>query len=688
MATQLKNIVEFAAVAAGASLQLPHGLNVEDVGVIPDFVDFDNGNFELTASDATNLTMQNNGGAVGTCQVLAELWHSVARVFPGAVTPRPFVGGGGGTGGSISNPLILKTVAAGGDVSVTASSAHASGAIGDGGNVAAGVSDVSVDPAGMGLAMGYAFSYAGQNARVGVDGLGGFAHGYVTGALGYVGDPQIEASVEGAAAHGFAVCFGGDAHIEAASYGSTAFGAATSTNNNDADIRATGIGAFASGYAYSTAVGPAHILASYYGSRAAGRVSGGYIEAGGYGSFARGSSVAAGSILADDSGAFAGGYVHGAGSLIHAGAAYEDAYGSFAHGYAKTGAEIRAEHKGATAFGYAADTNGEIFADEEGAFASGYANDSTITAGGKGATAHGAAIGGGGANIGANAYGAFATGTVRSEGSINSGADGAFASGYAYGTACQVTANNQGAHALGTVFSATYATIIQARGEGAFAGGYATAGGEIDAYGQGAFAFGFADDLGEIASNGDGAFAGGNADNNDVLASADGAFAFGDASGANITASGLGAFAFGQTSEGTPILASGNGAAQFGAGTNAVDNSLQINERFLATRTGFAGRNFDRTLGVGAASMSVQSNVMTITGDGGANVIGTITGGIDGQELTLIFVDGLVTITDTAGGAANTIDLAGAIDFVSADDSVLKLVFDGTSWFEISRSVN
>jgi hypothetical protein len=77
---------------------------------------------------------------------------------------------------------------------------------------------------------------------------------------------------------------------------------------------------------------------------------------------------------------------------------------------------------------------------------------------------------------------------------------------------------------------------------------------------------------------------------------------------------------------------------------------------------------------------------MTITGDVGANTIGTITGGLDGQELTLIFADALVTITDTGTGAANTVNLAAA--FTGAAGTVLKLVFDGTSWFEVSRSVN
>jgi hypothetical protein len=95
------------------------------------------------------------------------------------------------------------------------------------------------------------------------------------------------------------------------------------------------------------------------------------------------------------------------------------------------------------------------------------------------------------------------------------------------------------------------------------------------------------------------------------------------------------------------------------------------------------------TLGVGVTTFAITSNVVTLAGDGGGNTVATITGADPGTLLTIIFVDGLVTITDTDGHGANTIDLAGtATDLVSADDMTLQLVYDGTSWYETSRSVN
>jgi hypothetical protein len=125
-------------------------------------------------------------------------------------------------------------------------------------------------------------------------------------------------------------------------------------------------------------------------------------------------------------------------------------------------------------------------------------------------------------------------------------------------------------------------------------------------------------------------------------------------------------------------LAAGNG------GNTATLGNDSITATYLKGNVASAAKTL--TLGAGATAFAVTSNVMTITGDGGGNTIATITGGLSGQRLTLIFVDALVTITDDNTHAANSVDLSAA--FTSADDTVLELVFDGTSWYEVSRSVN
>lgn len=65
----------------------------------------------------------------------------------------------------------------------------------------------------------------------------------------------------------------------------------------------------------------------------------------------------------------------------------------------------------------------------------------------------------------------------------------------------------------------------------------------------------------------------------------------------------------------------------------------------------------------------------------------TIAGGTAGQIITIIFSDAVVVTDDNANGA-NAINLVGSANLTSAADDVLELVFDGTSWFEVSRSVN
>lgn len=92
------------------------------------------------------------------------------------------------------------------------------------------------------------------------------------------------------------------------------------------------------------------------------------------------------------------------------------------------------------------------------------------------------------------------------------------------------------------------------------------------------------------------------------------------------------------------------------------------------------------TCAAAATTFAVASSSVIVTGDGSGNTIATITGGVAGVTVRLLFVDGLVTITDTDAHTANTIDLSAA--FTSADDTILTIYYDGTSWYEVSRSVN
>lgn len=110
--------------------------------------------------------------------------------------------------------------------------------------------------------------------------------------------------------------------------------------------------------------------------------------------------------------------------------------------------------------------------------------------------------------------------------------------------------------------------------------------------------------------------------------------------------------------------------------------SFQTNKEKINVRQS----NVALTLDAGATTLAATSDLMTVAGDAGGNTIGTITGGYSGQILTLLFVDANVTITDTDAATADTVNLSAA--FTGAANTALVLLFNGTKWFEISRSVN
>lgn len=121
-------------------------------------------------------------------------------------------------------------------------------------------------------------------------------------------------------------------------------------------------------------------------------------------------------------------------------------------------------------------------------------------------------------------------------------------------------------------------------------------------------------------------------------------------------------------------------------GWNEAADQFTINKGLALTDSVVSNTIDAITVAAAATTFAVSSNVTKITGDVGLNTVSTITGGVSGQTLTLIFLDALVTISDTNDGGANTIDISAA--FVSADDATLSLVFDGTVWREIGRAIN
>lgn len=120
-----------------------------------------------------------------------------------------------------------------------------------------------------------------------------------------------------------------------------------------------------------------------------------------------------------------------------------------------------------------------------------------------------------------------------------------------------------------------------------------------------------------------------------------------------------------------------------------ITNVCQLEVADVTITAGFGIGVQTTTMAAGATSLNVSKNIIILTGDAGGNTLNTlVTGAPAGQEITIIFTDANITVVNDDAHTANQVDLLGGVNLVSADDTVLKLVFNGTSWYEVSRSVN
>lgn len=101
------------------------------------------------------------------------------------------------------------------------------------------------------------------------------------------------------------------------------------------------------------------------------------------------------------------------------------------------------------------------------------------------------------------------------------------------------------------------------------------------------------------------------------------------------------------------------------------------------TLSGLLSNSTITTLTDGDTTPDVNTTNIYKTSNTGATVITAFDNGVTGQEITIIFTDANTTITDGAN-----LNLQGATDFTSTADDTMKLIWDGTSWWELSRSLN
>ena len=88
-------------------------------------------------------------------------------------------------------------------------------------------------------------------------------------------------------------------------------------------------------------------------------------------------------------------------------------------------------------------------------------------------------------------------------------------------------------------------------------------------------------------------------------------------------------------------------------------------------------------LGPNNAAPSVDILTAAYVSNTSATIVTSLTSGVDGQRLTLLFTNGNTTLPHGTG-----IKLAGAADFVGSADDTLELVNRSGVWYETNRSVN
>lgn len=77
--SRLHQILTAANLAAGGVAVLAHGLNVQGVPVLPEFIDIDNPFFDVTATTTTTITVRNNGTTAQTGRFEVQFRHSLVR---------------------------------------------------------------------------------------------------------------------------------------------------------------------------------------------------------------------------------------------------------------------------------------------------------------------------------------------------------------------------------------------------------------------------------------------------------------------------------------------------------------------------------------------------------------------------------------------------------------------------------
>lgn len=109
MATRLQQIVSAEGVAPGATVAIPHSINVRGTAWIPDRINRSNMGFAGVACTTTAVSVRNDTDAEADIELYLRLYHTEDRVYGDsatlALTPNPWWDGGAGSVVAADAPL-------------------------------------------------------------------------------------------------------------------------------------------------------------------------------------------------------------------------------------------------------------------------------------------------------------------------------------------------------------------------------------------------------------------------------------------------------------------------------------------------------------------------------------------------------------------------------------------------------
>lgn len=105
----------------------------------------------------------------------------------------------------------------------------------------------------------------------------------------------------------------------------------------------------------------------------------------------------------------------------------------------------------------------------------------------------------------------------------------------------------------------------------------------------------------------------------------------------------------------------------------------------LTSKVGLRGQKGSDIASANNAVLVLDGDYFDVTGAVTINTL-SATGILPGTRITLQF-DGAPTVAHATAGTGAQFQLAGAGNFVASADDTLEVVYDGTFWREVSRTV-